>query len=335
MFVRLAGRVEVNAASLNAQGTSGNLIELTKIRMVESESGVHRLVEVPAVTGNSIKHWHFVHFVTAYTELGGKQLCGYCRRGIGFRSPDTPPSEEEENEEWFVNRCAGEDVHGFLQPDIQVRRESLVKASYLLPLKGMEVGFDTVTHNRVVTSEEGVIEREGMMVIKRQYSSSIFGFCLSLDLWYVGKLLYSPEHKQVIDDEEVKRRGKAALIALLPLLAGDVGASRSRALPAWEVKELVAAWSDRPIPQLTHGCYPDYVAASLDTLKAYAELTGVNINVLTYGIGAVAEEETSAEKTSTGDKGKVCIKEESSWQNLIKSLVNSYEEWLNKKGGKK
>jgi len=319
MYVRIAGRVEVNAASLNAQGTSGNLIELAKLRVVVPESGTYRLFEVPTVTGNTIKHWHFVHFVNAYTMLGGQKLCDYCKRGIGYRSP-----EDKANEESFVKDCAGEDVHGFLQPDNQVRRESLFKASFMLPIEEVESGFDTMTHNRVVIDTEGKVTREGMMIFKRQYSSSIYGFLMSLDLGYIGRLLYSQEHRQVIDGDEELKRGKAALVALLPLLAGEVGASRARALPAWRVKELLVAWSENPIPQLTHGRYSDYVATSLDVLAAHSDLLGINVNVLAYGVDKKLTD--SFEKLKESGSGKlVMIEIKDSWQSIINSLVQKYE----------
>jgi CRISPR-associated protein Cst2 len=319
MFVRLAGRVEVNAASLNAQGTAGNLIELTKLRIVVPENGAYRLAEVPAVTGNTVKHWHFAHFVNAYIMLGGQSLCEYCKRGIGFRSPDKSKNSEEE----FVKGCAGEDVHGFLQPENQVRRESLFKASFMLPVEDAETGFDTVTHNRVVVDPTGKISRE-MMLFKRQYSSSIFGLLMSLDLSFVGKPLYSEKHDPVVNNDEVLKRGKAALVALLPLLAGEIGASRARALPAWRVKELLVAWSDKPIPQLTHGCYSDYVTASLGTLAAYSKLLDANVEVLAYGVD---------EKLLKGRTDKLSIEPpKGSWQEIIAHLVQKFEESTKKQG---
>ena len=326
MFVRLAGRVEVNAASLNAQGTAGNLIELTKIRVVRFEGGAYHLVEVPAVTGNAVKHWHFTHFVNAYTMLGGQSLCEYCKRGMGYRSPD----RNKESEGEFVRDCAGEDVHGFLQPERQVRRESLFKASFILPVEDAETGFDTVTHNRIVVDEQGRIAKEGMMIFKRQYSSSIFGFLMSLDLGYVGRLLYSEKHNPVVDNDEVLRRGKAALVALLPLLAGEIGASRARALPAWRVKELLVAWSDKPIPQLAHGSYSDYVAASLGTLAAYAKLLNAEVEVLAYGINKKLEE---VKEKAKGEIDKLRIEEKGSWQEIIEYLVGKFEESVKKQEG--
>jgi len=327
MYVRIAGRVEVNAASLNAQGTSGNLIELAKLRVVVSENGTYRLLEVPTVTGNAIKHWHFAHFVNAYKMLGGQKLCEYCKRGIGFRSPD----EDKSDEGSFVKDCAGEDVHGFLQPQKQVRRESLFKASFMLPSEEVETGFDTVTHNRVVIDTKGKVTSEGMMLFKRQYSSSIYGFLMSLDLGYIGRLLYSQEHEKVIDDDEELRRGKAALVALLPLLAGEVGASRARALPAWRVREFLVACSEKPIPQLTHGRYSDYVATSLEVLATYSDLMNIGVEVLAYGINERLLESFKEKLKDSGRGELVKIEIKESWQGIITNLVQKYEDLMRSK----
>jgi CRISPR-associated protein Cst2 len=330
MFLRIAGRVEVNAASLNAQGTAGNLIELAKMRVVTSEGGMYRLLEVPTVTGNTVKHWHFTHFVNAYTMLGGQKLCKYCKRGIGYRSPET----NKQDEGAFVKDCAGEDVHGFLQPDNQVRRESLFKASFMLPIEDVETGFDTITHNRVVVDEKGKVTREGMMLFKRQYASTVFGFLMSLDIGYVGRLLYSPEHEKVIDDGEELKRGKAALVALLPLLAGELGASRARALPVWRVKELLVAWSEKPIPQLTHGRYSDYVTTSLEVLATYSDLMNIDVKVLAYGINEKLLDSFEEKLKKSGSGKLLKIERMKIWQDIINNLIQKYEDLLKSKSEK-
>lgn len=320
MYVRLAGRVRVNAASLNAQGTAGNVIELARAHILLEVGGSYELVEVPVITGNSLKHWHFVHFVSAYKGLGGASLCKWCNRLIGYRSPD----KEGRSEEYFVRNCAGEDLHGFLQPENNVRRESLVKVSFLLPVENMEARFDTVTHNRVVFTEEGRIERgeQGMMLFKRQYASAIYGFSISLDLEYVGRLLYDANHRMVVDPEEARRRGKAALLALIPLLAGEVGASRSRAQPAWKVEELIAAWALKPLPPLVHGHYRDYVEESAKTLAVFSRLSGTRAELITYGVsGSILKGVREAMEGSEN----LSLIEKPSWQDVIMHLVERYE----------
>lgn len=329
MYVRLAGRVRVNTASLNAQGTVGNVIELARAHILLRTERGYELMEMPVVTGNSLKHWHFVHFVSMYSELGGKNLCEYCKRLMGYRSPD----KQGKDEEYFVRKCAGEDIHGFLQPENNVRRESLVKMSFLLPVEDLETRFDTITHNRVVVSERGTIEEgeRGMMLFKRQYASAVYGFSMVLDLEYVGRLLYDANHRAVVDDEEIKRRSKAALLALVPLLSGDMGASRSRAQPAWRVEELIAAWSQKPIPPLTHGHYKDYVEQFVRMLATYVKLSGASAQVVIYGLSEdmLSKVRKIIDEMGAGDK--LTLIEKSSWQDVILHTIDLGEKHLSEK----
>ena len=332
MYVRISGRALVNVASLNAQGRVGNLMELAKSHVLCRTDEGYRLVEVPVITGNSFKRWHFAHFIEVYKSLGGQQLCDYCERLIGFRSPDKKGSSEE----YFVKKCAGEDVHGFLQPDNQVRRDSLVKASFIVPVEELEHSVDTVTHNRVVVNESGVVSRD-MMIIKRQYSSALYGFQLNMDLAYVGKLLFSGDAKDVLNKDERERRVKAALLALLPLLSGQLGASRSRAEPVWKVEELVVACSAHPLPSLTHGHYSDYFSESVKTLASFSRLFNVAVHMYAYGVsealinelagrvrGVQAKRAGAASGSPQREKGgeaKLVIEVVDSWQEIVEKLV--------------
>jgi len=284
MYVRISGRLLVNAASLNAQGTVGNLVELTKVHVVRASSNGYELVEVPVVTGNSLKHWHFVHFIKEYKKMrdGAAKLCSDCIRGVGFRTRQNLGNDEAK----YIEMCAGEDLHGFLMPEAQVRRESLVKFSFLIPVEDlMERAIDTVTHNRVVVNEEGRIEGEAaMMLFKRQYSSSMYGFSSTLDLGLVGTRLYSANKEPVIDQMERAVRAKAALMAFIPFLSGLFGANTARSLPVEKVEQLLVTSSNAPLPLLVNAAYSDYVRRSLLTLRNYCETTGTRACVHVYGI---------------------------------------------------
>lgn len=323
MFVRVTGRVRINVASLNAQGTVGNMIELAKAHIVVCSDSKLMVVEVPVITGNTFKHWHFVHFIEQYKLLDGKQLCEYCSRLIGFRSPD----EKGNDEEYFVKKCAGEDLHGFLQPDKQVRRDSLVKTSFIVPVEGFEARIDTVTHNRVVVNEQGVIERgkgeeTAMMIFKRQYASALYGFQIDMDLVYVGRLLFSRDRHLVVSDQEEKRRGKAALLALIPLLSGQMGASRSRAEPIWRVEELIVAWSTAPLPALTHGHYANYLLDSVRTLSTFAKLLNRrDVRLYVFPKALTNQDKIREELKDSG----VILEGFESWQALVHQLIKDYE----------
>ncbi|MDW8034727.1 MAG: DevR family CRISPR-associated autoregulator, partial [Nitrososphaerota archaeon] len=229
MYIGLGGRIRINAASLNAQGTVGNLIEITKLRILVKRVSDYEPIEVSAISGNTIKHWHFVHFVNQYLQSGGKKLCKDCERSVAFRTRFNRGDDEAE----YIKECAAEDVHGFLMPERQVRRESLVKFSFLLPAEeSLEHPIDTITHNRVIVDEKGKIEGEaGMMIFKRQYASDIYGFSFFVNLSDIGVRLYSLTKEAVYDSDERKRRAKATISAFIPILSGLLGANTARALP--------------------------------------------------------------------------------------------------------
>ena len=85
----------------------------------------------------------------------------------------------------------------------------------------------------------------------------------------------------VCDNDELKRRKKAAILALLYMFTG-FGSKQARALPISRVVELIAAVSENPIPNLVHGSYRDYVERSIDALKAFTTATGTKVDLICY-----------------------------------------------------
>ncbi len=317
MYVRISGRLLINAASMNAQGVVGNVVELTKIHLALPKDSGYDIVEVPAVTGNSLKHWHFVHFVEEYKRLGGSSLCRDCKRGIGYRTRD----KKDEDEASYIKDCAGEDLHGFLMPDLQVRRESLIKFSFLVPVEDLlEHSIDTVTHNRVVIDEKGRIEAEAaMMLFKRQYASSIYGISATLDLGLIGTRLYSADKSLTIDPKEAVLRAKAALLAFIPMFSGKLGANMSRSLPAESVEQLLVASSNHPIPLLMNGMYLDYAERSVRTLNNYCKATGVKATLHTYRVKLPEDLVKSLAEN-------VQLKSYDEWSDIFHGLVGEVEE---------
>ncbi|MEM2915167.1 MAG: hypothetical protein QXH91_07200, partial [Candidatus Bathyarchaeia archaeon] len=167
--------------------------------------------------------------------------------------------------------------HGFLAPETQCRRESLVKFSFLIPTEENVIeekfGVDAVTHNRVVLNEKGcIIGEAGMMIVKRQYSSALFGFRSSLELSLIGKPQADPNQKPNLSKEEKMDRAWAAVIAFSKILYGELGASTSRALPIITTEELVAFASEYQIPASVHGFYKDYLEANANLFASYSKV---------------------------------------------------------------
>jgi len=301
-YVRVTGRAVVNLHSANAEGAVGNYMALSKmyvVRRTGSSESPYEVTEDIVISGNMIKHWHAVRTVERLLEAGYDGICDYCRRFIMYRSPDkTVPSEQE-----FIRRCAIEDLHGFLQPDQQIRRESIVKFAFMIPVEDMRAEYAAVTHNRVVLDETGKIQaEEAMMIFKREHASGVYGFLTAMDLAYVGRPLANPT-QVVINGDERRIRAKAAVLALADILTGRFGAASSRATPIMRTTELICAVSKQPIPNLIHGFYMDYAEESSKVLVASLKSGLVrDLKVFAYGEGpakALSGEELPVEVTDS------------------------------------
>jgi len=266
-YVRVTGRAIVNLHSANAEGAVGNYMALSKMYIVRRTGNPERPYEVTediVISGNMIKHWHAIRTIEKLHEKGYDKICNYCRRFIMFRSPDKNVSSEQE----FIERCAIEDLHGFLQPDQQIRRESIVKFSFMIPIEDLRAEYAAITHNRVVLEETGKIQaEEAMMIFKREHASGVYGFLTTMDLAYVGRPLANPT-QFVIDNNDSRIRAKAAILALSDILTGRFGAASSRATPIMKTIELICAISKQPIPNLIHGFYMDYAEESAKILSS-------------------------------------------------------------------
>jgi len=266
-YVRVTGRAIVNLHSANAEGAVGNYMALSKMYVVRRTGDPNRPYDISedvVISGNMLKHWHAIKTVERLTEVSYDKLCDFCRRFMMFRSPDKTVASEEE----FLKRCAIEDLHGFLQPDQQIRRESIVKFAFMLPVEDLRAEYAAVTHNRVILKPTGRIQaQEAMMVFKREYASGVYGFACALDLTYVGVPLANPV-EPVIEPEDRRVRAKAAMLALADLLTGRFGAASSRALPVMRTTEVICAVAKQPLPNLVHGFFKDYAEESARVLKA-------------------------------------------------------------------
>lgn len=310
MYVRISGRIRLNAHSLNAQGGGGtNYIEITKTKVTVKTKNGWTVVEVPAITGNMLKHWHFVGFVDYFkTTQYGVNLTERALRynGTRFGQGETTATKANgatvqlNDEATIVSELADADVHGFLAPKTGVRRVSLVKASFILPTEDFirevegERLITAIKHNRVDVNERGAISSgsdTAQMLFSREYATGLYGFSIVLDLGLVGIPQGSPvkfEENQpkpniVIDPNERKARIESALRAVIPMLSGYLGANLARSFPVFKIEELIAVASEEPIPALVHGFYDDYIDANKSIIKN-ARALGFNVKAFTYNV---------------------------------------------------
>lgn len=349
MFLRVVGRITINAASLNTQGGAGtNYIEMTKVPVVvRTDLGNHRVVnEVPAISGNMIRHCHFVGFLEEFrqTDFGRNLTLDAWRGDIALRfgqqveevnsavkdgSGNYRSVDLTQSEEATIKALADADLYGFLvTAKRNFRRTSLLGFSFLLPTEEMveEVEVKSVIHNRVVVDQRGMVDPTAMMPFKREYSSAVYGFSAFLDLKYIGRPLADRAKTPVVDQDERKARARAAVLGFVHLLSGRAGAGLARGLPVSRVDSLLVAASDQPIPLVVNGYYRDYLQESQSLLSSYANLANATITLHVYPKGIVPEESEKLEKEPEQEpkqpQGKLQVKGYDHWVDLLKAVAD-------------
>ncbi len=310
MYVRITGRALINIHTANAEGAVGNYISLSKMFIIRRLSnGKLDYFEEPVISGNMLKHWHAVETINILKSMNHDKLCEYCKRYVMYRSPLKLNDEFE-----YIEKCAIEDIHGFLATEANIRRESIVRFSFMVPVEDFESKYAAVTHNRVGITKEGKIDKDIMMVFKREHATGVYGLSISMDLNYVGRSQSNPD-KVLKDNNERKLRARAALLALANILSGNFGASRVRAEPAIKIIELIAISSKDPVPNLTHGFYKDYIKDNKSKIESLRKLNFKDLKV--YVIGERVAEEF-------GDLAIEC----EDVVDLISKLIGDIEVWL-------
>ncbi|BFH74694.1 type I-A CRISPR-associated protein Cas7/Csa2 [Sulfurisphaera javensis] len=338
MYIRISGRFTSQISVLTGSENLGNYNTVASARVVVNIGGGYKQYEVPVLTGNALKHWHAVYLAQAYVSLNGKLLNEICERGIGLRGykvdtklSDNLKNKEAENEaEAILDVC--NDIHGFLLTTKQIKRDSLVKVSFASPVFNPDILEYTsrfaITHNRVDPLTRGSNQTQ-MMVFKQEESSGPeFGFNISMNMNYVMKPMYTDDveaikeylKKEKIDEEEErKRRIKASIMAVSYLLTG-VGSKQARSLGILKPLELIAAISTKPLPNLIHGSYEDYVTSSISLLNLYAKTYNETVYILCYNSNC--QEQKSKEEGKQGTSGKLVITNETSIDKFFEELIN-------------
>jgi len=288
-FVRVSGRFTVEVSALVSSGNIGNYTQIATAKLVLLNGAAYE--GVPIITGNSLKHWHAVYLVENYMSLGGKYVNILCKHGIGVRGfkydVDSFNKIDKNNyanteQEAIIDIC--NDIHGFLIPDKQLKRDSVVEASNAIPVLTEDnlenVSKFAIQYNRVAPRviKDKLGEEYGMMPFKQEHASvALFGFAMSMDLGWILRPRYEGDGSIVLElpnkkdnvVEERKRRARAALLAVLNLITGS-GSKQARSLPIIGVQELMIVVSNVPIPKLVHAAFENYATQTIDALRVYA-----------------------------------------------------------------
>ncbi|MGB9622233.1 MAG: type I-A CRISPR-associated protein Cas7/Csa2 [Candidatus Bathyarchaeia archaeon] len=336
-YVKVSGRFTVEVSALVGAGVLGNYnqIATAKIVLPMSSGKMITYEGIPIITGNSLKHWHSVYLAENYVNLGGKLLNILCKHGIGVRGYEYSASEftkltKAENESEAIKDLCN-DIHGFLIPDKQLKRDSLVEFSNAIPVLNEEnlenVSKFAIQHNKVVPKQvKEQMKEETMMVYKQEYASMpLYGFAVGMDLGWIlrpryegsGGIVQLPTNFDVNNERAL--RAKSAVLALFNLIMGS-GSKQARALPIVKPIELMITVSKVPVPNLVHGAYNDYVNLSIALLSAYYDMFGGNraISVHCYGI------------SNCPKIGELQPKQYESLNGLIKNVVSDVESMIEK-----
>jgi len=294
MYIGVAIKLVLNMHDLNNERAE----EIRRIPLIyRDEKGEWRVFEeAVAVSGVMVKHWHFAYMVTLGTKEEGVKFCAYCNRLEAIRVLSGTTVDEL----GLIKECAGEDVHGFLRATPPLRRESLARFSWMVPLLNEEVvkTFGLPTPFRVLQHSRNVREipenareevRQAQMPYPRSYANGIYGFTSTLDLDHVG---YSFTNAKYIDDDQILVRRKIAVQAYVPMLTGAVGASLARALPVSDVLEVLVATSDKPIPAPVHPIYPDYINENVNLYEGIGKVMGTDVTIYAWSKERKVEEKT-------------------------------------------
>jgi len=310
MFIKLTTRLIVNAHNLNNEASVGTFTDIRRIKLVNSNGEVK---EVVAVSGNMLKHYHFLYTKRILESLGYDKFCDHCKREEAFRldEKDTRviPGKGEledyvESEKRIISQCAIEDIHGYLSPTrLPIKRDSRVRFSWLVPVEDQEEALTTALHNRVIKvipvkqtaeesekkaeAEEKEIEEKleervkGMAIFYKQYASGIYSFSASIDAKRIGMSDYTLKPIEELGHDEISLRKLASIKSLVPLITGEAGASMSRALPIVQPLEILIMASEYPgLPNLVSAYYSEYKDANLKLINAARNLTDKTIHLL-------------------------------------------------------
>ena len=335
-FVRVSGRFTVEVSALVSSGSIGNYTQIATAKLVLPNGTTYE--GVPIITGNSLKHWHAVYLVENYVSLGGKYANILCKHGIGVRgfkyNVDSFDKIDKNNlanteQEAIIDVC--NDIHGFLIPEKQLKRDSIVEVSNAIPVLTEDnlenVSKFAIQYNRVAPRvvEDKLGKDYGMMPFKQEHVSvPLFGFAMSMDLGWILRPRYEGDGSLISKlpnngdvTEERKRRARAALLAVLNLITGS-GSKQARSMPIIGVQELMIIVSNVPIPKPVHAAFENYAAQTIDALRVYASnIDGAEIHVHCY---SVSGKPINGCEQRQGDK--IQVRSHSSLEDMFNNVIN-------------
>ncbi len=266
----LVGRLTINLASLNNEGTEGNATQPRTATVVQDG----QLFSVPVISGDMLKHWHVQHLVNIAQERNLPLSENSNRRNpdpnrlkselnkaewVSENIPESngmsgklKPSEKQIVEEALYREiakaCLITDAHGLLITELSPKNEQnenqFSAGVAVARTSRIQVGFmvgvpDTSAtrhyfHTKYVSTRTGIKSREG----SANEGQNIFtrpatsaDFAIVIHIDLSGLGFNDATNDYVISEDDRRARQKAVLDALSYTLMNQPGANTSQQFP--------------------------------------------------------------------------------------------------------
>lgn len=265
----LVGRLSINLASLNNEGTEGNATQPRTATIVDDGE----LYTVPVISGDMLKYWHVKHLCAIAQDRDLPLSENNARKNPNPNRLKAELAKHEwvidripEAKEWgkksdvdkdfleqslyglVASECAVTDAHGLLITEVAPHDESDKKIFSarvaVARTSRIQTGFMTgiprknatghYFHAKYVSKRTGIKSREstageGQNIFTRPATSADFAIVINVDLAGLGFNDAADEY--VIGEEEQAKRKKAVLDALSYTLMNQPGANSSQQFP--------------------------------------------------------------------------------------------------------
>lgn len=312
----LVGRLTINLASLNNEGTEGNATQPRTATVVQDG----QLYSVPVISGDMLKHWHVQHLVNIAQERNLPLSENSNRRNpdpnrlkselnkaewVSENIPETHGmsgsslnKEEKQEIEAALYRevaraCLVTDAHGLLITELSPKNENnenqFSSGVAVARTSRIQVGFmvgvpDTSAtrhyfHAKYVSTRTGIKSREG----SANEGQNIFtrpatsaDFAIVIHIDLSGLGFNDATNDYVISEEDLRARQKAVLDALSYTLMNQPGANTSQQFPHIMGFKGALVTSFNRLPAPTVSPIEPDFLSSLETLVAMANKISSN-----------------------------------------------------------
>jgi len=235
-------RAEIDAHSLNNEGTIGNVTEPRTVALADGSV-------TDGISGEMLKHMHANAF---WSIIDKNMLCVSCQGFSPMKASANPEvntavKDKKSAEEVLKTaiQCPLCDLHGFLIEEIALSRKSTVEFGWALALPE-KYQRSIHTHSRVAPGEKGK-EKGVQMIYDRPTRSGIYAVISLFQPWRIGfnevTCKYSIENAQ-----ERKQRYDLAIDAYKAMFIRVEGAMTTTRLPHIMDCSGAIVISKRPMP---------------------------------------------------------------------------------------